>query len=126
MFRRVVSSGATLLSWPVARSNDPMSGFFCVPKRVLHRAVDKLNAKGFKIGLEIMVRCRCHPVRDVPITFQDRVAGESKLSASQYRFYVEQLAALYWDRFGVLLIVFLLVVLAVLASIARRSVSALR
>ena len=35
----------------------------------------KCNPIGFKIGLEIMARCRCKNVVDVPITFQDRVAG---------------------------------------------------
>ena len=38
---------------------------------------------GFKIGLEIMVRCDCSRVVDVPITFREREAGESKLSAKQ-------------------------------------------
>lgn len=36
---------------------------------------------GFKIGLELMVRCRCSRVVDVPITFQERTAGESKVGA---------------------------------------------
>ena len=38
---------------------------------------------GFKIGLELMVRCGCKTVVDVPITFQERVAGESKLTMKQ-------------------------------------------
>jgi len=126
LFRRITSSGATLLAWPVAASSDPMSGFFCVRKEVLNRAKDSLNTIGFKIGLEIMARCKCHPTKDVAITFQDRQAGESKLSLSQYRFYLEQLAALYWDRFGVLLLVFLCVLLAIAALIARSTVQALR
>eukprot|EP00929_Paragymnodinium_shiwhaense_P120410 TRINITY_DN9234_c0_g1_i1.p1 TRINITY_DN9234_c0_g1~~TRINITY_DN9234_c0_g1_i1.p1 ORF type:complete len:272 (+),score=61.47 TRINITY_DN9234_c0_g1_i1:73-888(+) len=126
LFRRIVSAGATLLSFPVARSNDPMSGFFCVPKEVLNRSVDRVNAKGFKIGLEIMARCRCDPVRDVPITFQDRAAGESKLSASQYRFYLEQLAALYWDKFGFGLVALLVFLVVIFVSVAQRAVASLR
>lgn len=99
-FRRVVSRGATLLAYFVASSTDPMSGFFCVSKEVLKRGQDRLNPIGFKIGLEIMARCRCNPVQDVAITFRERAAGESKLSAKQYRLYLEQLGALYWDKLG--------------------------
>merc|ERR1712008_102181 len=98
--RRLVSRGATLLAWPVAACSDPMSGFFCVNKDVLQRGDGRFNLIGFKIGLEIMVRCRCHPIKDVAITFQERAAGESKLSAKQYKLYLEQLASLYWDKFG--------------------------
>jgi len=110
-FRRIVSSGATLLAWPVASSTDPMSGFFCTSKTVLKRGKGRFNLKGFKIGLEVMARCRCKPVKDIPITFRDRAAGESKLSASQYRFYVEQLLSLYFDRYGLLLLMLLLALL---------------
>ena len=55
---------------------------------------------GFKIGLELMVRCRCLRVVDVPITFQERVAGESKLSMRQNMLYMRQLCGLYWFAFG--------------------------
>ena len=36
-------------------------------------------------------------VVDVPITFRDRVAGESKLSMKQNVLYLRQLMGLYWD-----------------------------
>merc|ERR1711957_33714 len=91
LFRQVVSKGATLLAWPIASSTDPMSGFFCTTKEVLDRGRPTINPIGFKIGLEIMVRCRCRTVADVGIKFMERAAGESKLSASQYKFYVMQL-----------------------------------
>ena len=32
-----------------------------------------LNPMGYKIGLELMVRCNCKRVSEVPITFRDRV-----------------------------------------------------
>ncbi|KAJ1460897.1 nucleotide-diphospho-sugar transferase [Pelagophyceae sp. CCMP2097] len=96
--RRVLSAGATLLARPLGGSSDPMSGFFCLRKAVLQRAV--INPIGFKVGLEIMVRCRCHPVVDVPITFCERTHGESKLSAKQNVEYVQQLAQLYAHKFA--------------------------
>ena len=96
--RKIISSGATLLAYGVSSSTDPMSGFFCTTKKVLSRGADKINPIGFKIGLEVMARCRAKPVMDVPITFQSRIAGESKLTMKQNIYYVQQLIALYWDK----------------------------
>jgi len=113
MLRYIMSRGATVLAWPVAASTDPMSGFFCVTKEALSRGEKQINPVGFKIALEVMVRCRCSPIKDVPITFMDRKEGESKLDGKVMRHYVEQLIPLYWDKFGVLLIVFVIIVLVV-------------
>eukprot|EP00434_Breviolum_minutum_P013468 symbB.v1.2.011873.t1/scaffold805.1/size161038/7 len=109
MLRRVVSGGAKMLAWFLAPSTDPLSGFFCVSKEVLKRGEGSLNPIGFKIALEIMVRCRCKPIQDVGITFQERNAGESKLSANQYKLYLEQLFSLYVATYRplILLLVFL-------------------
>ena len=95
--RRLLSTGATMLAYGVSKSSDPMSGFFCTTKTVLNRGLSKINPIGFKIGLEVMARCKATPVIDVPITFQDRVAGESKLSMTQNVHYVRQLLSLYID-----------------------------
>ena len=124
LVRRVISAGATSLAWPLSRSSDPMSGFFCLRKETLARGAGSgINAMGFKIGLELMVRCRCANVVDVPITFQERVAGESKLSMKQNVLYVRQLSSLYVFKFGLLAIVAVLASLVVLAlSIAQQMV----
>jgi len=114
VLRRIVSQGATLLAWFLAQSTDPMSGFFCVSKEVLKRGEGQLNPIGFKIGLEIMVRCRCYPVQDVAITFQERAAGESKLSAKQYKLYLEQLLSLYIAKFGAAMLIPLLLLILIL------------
>uniref|UniRef100_A0A7S1LIQ9 Dolichol-phosphate mannosyltransferase subunit 1 n=1 Tax=Alexandrium catenella TaxID=2925 RepID=A0A7S1LIQ9_ALECA len=119
VLRQLVSRGATMLAWPVAACSDPMSGFFCVSKEVLQRGEGRLNLIGFKVGLEVMVRCRCKPIQDVAITFQERAAGESKLSAKQYKLYLEQLAGLYWEKYGMLLVLFLILVVVVLAYVMR-------
>jgi len=80
-----------------------MSGFFCTTKEVLARGRDRLNPIGFKIALEVMVRCRAES-QDMPITFREREAGESKLTMKQNLQYLEQLASLYWDRYPLLVI----------------------
>ena len=88
-----------------------MSGLFCTTKQQL--AKGEPRPLGFKVGLEVMVRCRCTAVEDVPITFRERTAGESKLSAKQNVEYLQQLAGLYWFalRYQVLAVLFVLAVL---------------
>lgn len=124
LHRRIISSAATMLAWGVSRSSDPMSGFFCTTKKVLARGADAVNPIGFKIGLEVMARCRANPVVDVPITFQTRVAGESKLTMKQNVQYIQQLVALYWDRAPVLfsaLIAFIMYLIYAIILLAVRS-----
>lgn len=122
--RRLISWVATLLAWPVASSTDPMSGFFCTTKDIIKRA-KHINPIGFKIGLEIMARARCRPIEDVAITFQNRAAGESKLSGKMITLYAEQLCHLYWDKFGVMLVAFLLLAASILLYVARLVLSKL-
>ena len=50
-----------------------------------------------------MVRCNANPVVDVPITFRERIAGESKLQ-KQNLYYVQQLMALYWSKYALLIL----------------------
>ena len=95
-----------------------MSGFFCTTKTVFKRGEKQLNATGFKIGLELMVRCNAYPVKDVPITFRERIAGESKLSMKQNFYYVQQLMALYWYKYSFLMTLLVLVVIYILRMVA--------
>eukprot|EP00927_Polykrikos_kofoidii_P064061 TRINITY_DN59081_c0_g1_i1.p1 TRINITY_DN59081_c0_g1~~TRINITY_DN59081_c0_g1_i1.p1 ORF type:complete len:286 (+),score=47.90 TRINITY_DN59081_c0_g1_i1:199-1056(+) len=125
-FRRLVSFGATMLAWFVAKSTDPMSGFFCTRKEILQRGINSINPIGFKIALEVMVRCECNPVRDVAITFRERNSGESKLSAKQYKLYVEQLASLYWAKFGIYVLLVLFVLFFLMGAAVSKGVSMLK
>ncbi len=80
--RQLISRFATRLSHLVARAPiaDPMSGFFMLRRDVLHDAVHRLSAIGFKILLDIMASTpRPLRLRELPYTFRDRRAGESKL-----------------------------------------------
>ncbi len=117
--RRIISSGATMLALGISKSSDPMSGFFCTTKQVLARGAKNINPIGFKIGLEIMARCRANPVQDVPITFQSRIAGESKLTMKQNIYYVQQLIGLYWDRSPLLFTLAVMMVLSLACFILK-------
>jgi len=92
---------ATALAYPLTSISDPMSGFFCISRQVLERGKGSLNPMGYKIGLELAVRCKCTNVVEVPITFRDREAGESKLTAKQNLLYLVHLAHLYWFLYPV-------------------------
>jgi dolichol-phosphate mannosyltransferase len=94
--RRAISRAATLLARPLVPAADPMSGFFAFRRPVLSRAA--LSPVGFKIGLEIMVRCRPRPIAEVPIAFRPRTAGSSKLGQGEIGRYLRHLGRLYGFR----------------------------
>ena len=54
---------------------------------------------GFKIGLELIVKCRCTDIREVPIQFAQRNAGESKLSLAEQLKYLRHVGRLHAHRF---------------------------
>jgi dolichol-phosphate mannosyltransferase len=91
--RRAISSGASLLARPLARVRDPMSGYFCVRREILERAT--LRPLGFKIALEILVKCQPRPIVEIPFVFQDRVYGESKLGSRVIGSYLRHVVRLY-------------------------------
>jgi dolichol-phosphate mannosyltransferase len=94
-FRWINSAVATVLSRPFARGiKDPMAGFFALP-RELYMAADTLNPIGYKIGLELLVKCRVSKVVEVPIVFRNRLHGESKLTLKEQFRYLEHLSRLY-------------------------------
>jgi dolichol-phosphate mannosyltransferase len=95
LLRQVNSRVATLLARPFAGdTRDPMSGFFALRRQTLQRA-EKLTPLGYKIGLELLCKCRVMHVAEVPIHFAERVGGESKLTVKQQFKYLEHLSRLY-------------------------------
>ena len=101
LFRWFNSKGATLLAWPLTSTKDPMAGFFALRRADYLKAVDRLDPIGYKIGLELLVKCGCRRVAEVPITFQDRLHGESKLTLKEQLNYLRHLRRLYNYRFGI-------------------------
>ena len=90
---------ATVLSRPfVGPVKDSMAGFFALRRATL-LAGDELNPIGYKIGLELMVKCRVNKAMEIPIVFRNRVAGESKLNMREQFRYLEHLSRLYDYRF---------------------------
>ena len=82
IYRRINSRIATLFAKPFTTAKDPMSGFFAIPERVYKRG-SSFNPIGYKIALELIVRCKCEKIVEVPIHFSDRKFGESKLTLKE-------------------------------------------
>lgn len=99
LFRWLNSRIATLLARPLTRSRDPMAGFFALRKDSFAEA-DRLDPVGYKIGLELLVKCGCRDVREIPIHFSDRLHGESKLTAREQLNYLRHLKRLMEYRYG--------------------------
>ncbi len=94
VYRYLNSKIATLLARPLVAVSDPMSGFFALSRKLLERCED-ISAVGYKIGLEIIVKCKPQNLKEVPIHFRTRVFGESKLSIKQQLLYLCHLRRLY-------------------------------
>lgn len=62
------------------RVTDPLSGFFLVRRDVLQ---ENLAPIGFKILLEILVRCQWKTVSEIPYRFSARADGKSKATTKQ-------------------------------------------
>lgn len=68
LYRRVISSGARMLAIPLTPLSDPMTGFFGIKKEVLERGKN-ISPIGFKICMELFVKCGVEKHAEVPIYF---------------------------------------------------------
>lgn len=99
VLRWVNSRVATLLARPLTPLKDPMSGFFALRRSTFEAGTD-FNPVGYKIGLELLIKCRCQRVVEVPIHFTDRRLGKSKLTLQEQLKYLKHIRRLYIHRYG--------------------------
>jgi glycosyltransferase involved in cell wall biosynthesis len=99
VFRWLNSKVATWLARPFTRVADPMSGFFAFRRSALAQA-GPLNPVGYKIGLELLVKCGFQRVVEVPIVFAQRQLGSSKLSFQEQLRYLQHLGRLLVYKFA--------------------------
>ena len=91
--RWVNSKVATIIARPFTRVKDPMSGFLGLRRQTLQQSED-LDPVGYKIGLELIVKCRCDNVAEVPIHFSTRRHGASKLTLKVQQDYLRHILRL--------------------------------
>jgi dolichol-phosphate mannosyltransferase len=99
LFRWLNSRVATLLAMPLTTLSDPMSGFFALRRETFLTGRD-FNPVGYKILLELIIKCRCGRIADIPIHFDNRRFGESKLSFKEQLKYIQHLRRLYIYKYG--------------------------
>jgi dolichol-phosphate mannosyltransferase len=95
--RRLVSKTASTLSRPLTEADDPMSGFFFVRKSSLDAV--RLNSRGWKICLEILVKAEPERVLEIPYTFSNRQSGKSKMGAGTIGSFLLNLVDLYVHKY---------------------------
>lgn len=93
------SRAATLLARPFTSAQDPMSGFFALRRETFEQAAP-LSPIGYKIGLELLVKCPCRRVHEIPIHFSQRHFGESKLSVKEQLRYLQHVRRLFVFKYG--------------------------
>lgn len=94
--RKLLSRGASALArlgLNVKRVKDPMSGFFALPRELIQNI--SIDTKGYKILLEILVKNKEIPIREIPYTFTDRQSGKSKMNYNVIMNYAEAIWQLY-------------------------------
>ncbi|OMJ09916.1 Dolichol-phosphate mannosyltransferase subunit 1 [Smittium culicis] len=97
--RKLISRGANLLADLMLNPGvSDLTGSFRLYKRhVLQQIIEATVSKGYVFQMEMMVRAKQFnfSVGEVPITFVDRVFGESKLGAGEIVGYLKGLLMLF-------------------------------
>ena len=97
--RLMLSIGAVRIarhSLKLRNIKDPISGFFALPSHTLKDI--EFDTQGFKMLLEILVKCKNLRVREIPYIFTDRELGKSKLDSKVILDYSRAIWQLY--RYG--------------------------
>lgn len=92
-YRRLNAWISRMLALPLTPVADPMAGFFAFRRGILETG-GELNPLGFKIGLEILVKASPRRVLEIPIQFEKRQFGSSKLSLKEQVYYLIHLGRL--------------------------------
>ncbi len=95
-WRRVLSRSACMAARPLSPVRDAASGFFLIRKEVTRDVA--IQAGGFKICLELLMRAWPRRLVEVPYRFEDREQGQSKMSFREAAGYLIQLRDLYLLR----------------------------
>jgi dolichol-phosphate mannosyltransferase len=97
--RKLVSRGANLVADTILQPgvSDLTGSFRLYKKSVLQQVIEKTESKGYSFQMEMMVRAKAmgFKVAEVPISFVDRVYGESKLGGEEIVEYLKGVGRLW-------------------------------
>ncbi|XP_013097293.1 dolichol-phosphate mannosyltransferase subunit 1 [Stomoxys calcitrans] len=97
--RKLISRGANFLSQLLLRprASDLTGSFRLYKRRVLEMCIASCVSKGYVFQMEMLVRARQfdYTIGEVPITFVDRVYGESKLGGTEIIQFAKNLLYLF-------------------------------
>ncbi|RKP32522.1 nucleotide-diphospho-sugar transferase [Metschnikowia bicuspidata] len=97
--RKLVSRGANFLAGTMLRPHvsDLTGSFRLYKKEVLAKIISETRSKGYVFQMEMMVRARAlgFSVGEVPISFVDRLYGESKLGGDEIFQYLKGVFSLF-------------------------------
>uniref|UniRef100_A0A672J0N9 Dolichol-phosphate mannosyltransferase subunit 1 n=1 Tax=Salarias fasciatus TaxID=181472 RepID=A0A672J0N9_SALFA len=97
--RKLISRGANFLTQVLLRpgASDLTGSFRLYKKEVLESLVERCVSKGYVFQMEMIVRARQlnYTVGEVPISFVDRVYGESKLGGNEIVSFAKGLLTLF-------------------------------
>ncbi|KAA8916035.1 hypothetical protein TRICI_001850 [Trichomonascus ciferrii] len=97
--RKLVSRGANFLSRIVLRPNisDVTGSFRLYKKPVLEKIIAMTQSKGYVFQMEMIVRARAmgYNIAEVPISFVDRLYGDSKLGGDEIVQYLKGVWGLF-------------------------------
>jgi dolichol-phosphate mannosyltransferase len=99
-FRKLTSCGANFLATfllSTGGASDLTGSFRLYERSAIETILPKVNSKGYAFQMEILVRAHKEGMRigEVPITFVDRIYGESKLGANEIVMYLKGLFKLF-------------------------------
>lgn len=91
--RKLTSRGANFIASTLLRPgvSDLTGSFRLYKKEALSRIISVTKSKGYVFQMEMIIRARQfnYSIAEVPITFVDRVFGESKLGADEIAMYLK-------------------------------------
>lgn len=81
------------------KCSDLTGSFRLYKKEVLEFLMEKVKSKGYAFQMEVIIRAReaQFKIEEVPITFVDRIYGESKLGTNEVVTYLKGVWFLLWD-----------------------------
>lgn len=99
--RKLTSRVANFIASTIlnAKASDLTGSFRLYKKEILDRVMPLVKSRGYVFQMEIITRAQYmgYKIEEVPITFVDRIYGESKIGANEIVSYLQGTIDLFLD-----------------------------